>query len=364
MSPSPITTYHNHVTNNKGYESPVSLLHDYVSHQEPATHFIAKKCGAIYQGDPQSSYKEAQTNPSSEDDFTDESIEDQPPNATGKQSTGFTAYLSQVREGAPEVIRFTFNDFKQLKQMISNDNELLSNSSTLHVYIVKPNKSDLCHISFIEKVQEFSVFFESTNLEVSVVQNQPELTENQPNQQGPCNENNFSSEQDVLIKEELIELDQRPTRTDDNVEIMTRPTLDYNKMLMSASRDFANKARITSPKRDSARIIRQTRLYRNAIKNPRRVYNNAITSPTRVNDNKERMKKIMQNLQQHSLDLSDHSLSKKFLLVRNLIKALKLNLLYGRFESEVERQHRVNQLARAEGALARITIRINGSRVI
>jgi len=68
----------------------------------------------------------------------------------------------------------------------------------------------------------------------------------------------------------------------------------------------------------------------------------------------------MQCLQEHSKGgLGDDSLSKKFLLVRNLIKALNLNLKYGNFSSDMEYQHRVNQLARAKRALVGITIKIN-----
>ena len=168
MSPSPITSYHNATTNN-GYEKPVyHLFTDHQSNQELATSVIAKKSAANYQGDPQSCYSEKDD--SRECNDTEDHLGD-----------GFIAYLSGVIEGETQVIKFTFNYFKQLKEMISSDNELRrNNSSKVQVYIVKPNLSDNYYNAFMEKVRDFAVFSDSLNIQVSVVENRPELTGNQP----------------------------------------------------------------------------------------------------------------------------------------------------------------------------------------
>jgi len=361
MSPSPITSYHNATTNN-GYEKPVyNLFPDHQSHQESATSVIAKKSVANYQGDPQSCYNEK-----------DDSLECN--DADNQLGDGFIAYLSQVREGDTQVIKFTFNYFKQLKEMISSDNELRrNNSSKVQVYIVKPNLSDNYYNTFMEKVRDFAVFSDSLNIQVSVVENtseltanqpevtenQPEVTENQPQielnqpketkkrpdgiqnqstifigQPGLHEDDHSTPNQPVLIKDEPVDAKQSPIRDEYNM----RP------------RDITNKRRITTTNRDIAR----------SMICPTRVHNTAFTSSPGDIADQEKMKKIMQSLQEHSKGgLADDSLSKKFLLVRNLIKALNLNLKYGNFSSDMEYQHRVNQLARAKRALIGITIQIN-----
>jgi len=356
MSPSPITSYHNATTNN-GYEKPVyHLLPDHQTHQESATSVIAKKSVANYHGVPQSCYSE-------EDDSLEcNDTEDQ-------LGDGFIAYLSQVREGETQVIKFTFNYFKQLKEMISSDNELRrNNSSKVQVYIVKPNLSDNYYNSFIEKVRDFGVFSDALNIQVSVVEktpeltgNQPEVTENQPqielnlpketkknpegiqnqpnifiNQPGLHEDNPSRPHQPVIIKDEPVDSEQRPIR-------------DENTIMKSPMR-ARDKRRITTTNRDIA----------SSIICPTRVHDTVFTSSPGDIADQDKMKKIMQCLQEHSKSgLGDDSLSKKFLLVRNLIKALNLNLKYGNFSSDMEYQHRVNQLARANRALVGITIKIN-----
>jgi len=357
MSPSPITSYHNATTNN-GYEKPVyNLFPDHQSNQESATSVIAKKSVANYQGDPQSCYSEK------DDSLECNDTEDQ-------LGDGFIAYLSRVREGETQVIKFTFNYFKQLKEMISSDNELRrNNSSKVQVYIVKPNLSDNYYNSFMEKVRDFAVFLDALNIQVSVVENTPELTENQPevtenqpqiesnqpketkkkpegiqNQstiligQPGLNEDDLSTpKQPVIIKDEPVDAEQSPIRD------------EYNTIMKSPMR-ARGKRRITTTNRDIAR----------SMICPTRVHNTVFTSSPGDIADQEKMKKIMQSLQEHSKGgLGDDSLSKKFLLVRNLIKALNLNLKYGNFSSDMEYQHRVNQLARANRALAGITIKIN-----
>jgi len=364
MSPSPITSYHNATTNN-GYEKPVyNLFPDHQTHQESVTSVIAKKSVANYQGDPQSCFSE-------KDDSRDcNDAEDQ-------LNDGFIAYLSQVKEGETQVIKFTFNYFKQLKEMISSDNELRRNkSSKVQVYIVKPNLSDNYFNSFIEKVRDFAVFSDSLNIQVSVVENtpeltgnqseltenQPEVTENQPKielnmpketknklegiqnqstmfmgQLGLHEDNLSTSKQPVIVKDEPVDAEQSPIRD------------EYNTIMKSPMRSRGKRS-ITTIKRDIAR----------SMICPTRVHNNVFTSSPGDIADQEKMKKIMQSLQEHSKSgLGDDSLSKKFLLVRNLIKALNLNLKYGNFSSDMEYQHRVNQLARAKRALIGITIQIN-----
>jgi len=345
MSPSPITSYHNATTNN-GYEKPVyNLFPDHQSHQELATSVIAKKSVVNYQRDPQSCYSEIDD--SLECNDTEDLLGD-----------GFIAYLSQVREGETQVIKFTFNYFKQLKEMISSDNKLRKhNSSKVQVYIVKPNLSDNYYNSFMEKVRDFAVFSDSLNIQVSVVENRPELTGNQPQvtenqpqiepnqpketkkkpegiqnrstifigQPGLHEDDSSAPKQPVIIKDEPVDSEQSPIR--DEYNTIMRP------------RDVTNKRRITTTNRDIAR---------------------SMICPTGDIADQEKMKKIMQSLQEHSKGgLGDDSLSKKFLLVRNLIKALNLNLKYGNFSSDMKYQQRVNQLARANRALVGITIQIN-----
>jgi len=360
MSPSPITSYHNATTNN-GYEKPIyHLFTDHQSNQELATSVIAKKSVANYQGDPQSCFSEKDD--SRECNDTEDQLGD-----------GFIAYLSQVKEGENQVIKFTFNYFKQLKEMISSDNELRrNNSSKVQVYIVKPNLSDNYYNSFIEKVRDFAVFSDSLNIQVSVVENTPELTANQPevtenqpqielnqlketkkkpegiqnqpnisiNQPGLHVDNHSTPKQPVIVKDEPVDSEQSPIGDEYNtiMKIPMRP------------RDVTKKRRITTTNKDIAR----------SMICPTRVHNSVFTSSPGDIADQEKMKKIMQSLQEHSKGgLANDSLSKKFLLVRNLIKALNLNLKYGNFSSDLEYQHRVNQLARAKRALVGITIQIN-----
>jgi len=312
MSPSPITSYHNATTNN-GYENSVyHLFPDHQSHQESATSVIAKKSVANYQGDPQSCYSEK------DDSLECNDTEDQ-------LGDGFIAYLSRVREGETQVIKFTFNYFKQLKEMISSDNELRrNNSSKVQVYIVKPNLSDNYYNSFIEKVRDFGVFSDALNIQVSVVENTPELTGNQPEvtenqpqielnlpKETKKNPEGIQNQPNIFINQPGLHEDN-PSRPHQPVIILPvseqSPLRDeYNTIMQRPmrARDFTIKRRITTTNRDIAR----------SMICPTRFHNAVITSSPGDIADQEKMKKIMQSLQEHSKGgLANDSLSKKILV--------------------------------------------------